>query len=144
MFTCGRTAPTGRCRIGQYPCLGHRPLFHQQPGRPEDRTNSEASGLPWTSSVRGTVGLTISVVPDHSGDRTPKGASRSCRLVKRDATWICSAPSGPTTASRGTSVVEAGFGSYGTVPAGLAQHSSPDGDGVTSAGVHSLSSPSSA
>ena len=61
---------------------------------PRIDTNSEASGLPWTSSVRGTVGLTISVVPDHSGDRTPKGASRSCRLVKRDATWICSTPSG--------------------------------------------------
>jgi hypothetical protein len=34
-------------------------------------------------------------------------------------------------------VVEAGFGPYGSVPAGLAQHSSPDGEGVTSAGVHS-------
>jgi hypothetical protein len=44
------------------------------------------------------------------------------------------------TASHGTSVVEAGFGPYGSVPAGLAQHSSPDGEGVTSAGVHSGSS----
>ena len=46
---------------------------------------------------------------------------------------------GPTTtASHATSAVACFGGPYGTVPAGLAQHSSPSAAGAATAGVHSL------
>ena len=112
---------------------------------PRIDTNSEVSGLPWTSSVRGTVGLTSSVVPDHSGDRTPKAASRSClfgqsrRHLDLQHTVRCA--DRHQAASHGTSPGPARPNGCDRQP-GSAQHRRPASAGECQPlASHSLSSP---
>lgn len=107
---------------------------------PTTETNGCAASVPLASSVRGWVGSMTMVCADHSGVAIWNGAMRSECLVKRLDGDMCSIPSGRIhhhTASQGTSVVAVGLGPKGTVPAGLAQHSSPLGVGQANAGVHS-------